>query len=121
MKSVKKNSTVAARRETREKVKRWTQEHVLSVARQRTRELVHDLNKIQGMLERLMVESGWSNEDFSNALCLDVIQRANDPVQAAAIDQAHEDAIEANRTQSGMRPSALNQREVDEVKKAFGR
>lgn len=120
MKPTKKNTNTSARRETR--VQRWTQDRVLAVARQRTRELTHDLNKIQGMLAQLMVESGWSNEDFSNALCLDVIQRANDPVQAAAMDQAHEDAIEAKRTQSGMRPSALNvQGQVDEVKKAFRR
>ena len=61
------------------KANKWTQEQVLREARKRTKELFTDNSKkIQTMLANLMVEAGWSEEEFIDALCQDVITKGRD-------------------------------------------
>jgi len=55
---------------------KWSTDLVLQAARERTRSItVTDSKGIQKMLADLMVESGWSEEDFIDALCEDVKRR----------------------------------------------
>lgn len=57
-------------------IEKWTEERVLAEARRRTKELFTDNSKrVQLMLAHLLVEAGWSEEDFIDALCQDAIRR----------------------------------------------
>lgn len=57
-------------------VEKWSEERVLSEARRRTKELFTDNpKKVQLMLAHLMVESGWTDEEFIEALCKDTIRK----------------------------------------------
>jgi hypothetical protein len=52
---------------------RWGSQDVLRTARARMRGLVNDNNvRIQEMLRALMVEAGWSEQDFLKALLNDI-------------------------------------------------
>lgn len=56
---------------------RWPEHKVLSAARQRTNRLTTDNTvRIQRMLEGLMLESGWTESDFLDALCRDAVRKA---------------------------------------------
>jgi len=51
-------------------VERWSSERVLEAARRCTKELHTDNpKKVQLVLARLMVESGWDEDDFITVLC----------------------------------------------------
>ena len=56
---------------------KWPRTRVLSEARKRTKELFTDNSKrIQAMLADLIAEAGWTEDEFIDALCSDVIQNA---------------------------------------------
>lgn len=55
---------------------KWSREQVLSEARGRTKELYTDNPKrVQEMLAGLLAEAGWSEDEFIDALCQDVIRK----------------------------------------------
>lgn len=61
---------------------RWSKERVLQAARQRTEGLnATNSVKVQEMLAQLIVEAGWSETDFIDALCHDVVTR-NQPTDS---------------------------------------
>jgi hypothetical protein len=73
---------------------RWDTERILNEARKRTAELMSDNTKrVQSMLEDLMKEAGWSESEFVDALCTDVIQRKS--VRPPGPGLAKVDATEA--------------------------
>lgn len=53
---------------------RWSENKVLAEARKRTKELFHP-KAVQEMLAGLLKEAGWSEDEFMDALCQDVIKR----------------------------------------------
>ena len=58
---------------------RWSQERILAEARKRTTDLSVDItsdnaSRIQKMLDELVREAGWTDAEFIDALCKDVIQ-----------------------------------------------
>ena len=54
---------------------KWTKDKVLAEARKRTRALMTDNTvRVQRMLDGLVKEAGWSEEEFIDALCADIIQ-----------------------------------------------
>lgn len=55
---------------------RWPQERVLAEARRRSQEHLEP-RKIQQMLTDLLREAGWSEDEFIDALCEDVIRRGS--------------------------------------------
>lgn len=57
---------------------RWTTQRVLAEARRRTRELAaldRSVCVVREMLANLLLESGWNEEQFIDALCRDVVRR----------------------------------------------
>jgi len=76
MKTSKHTTTPAAvTSPKRLKLGRWSQERVLAEARRRTKELfTANSVAVQRMLADLLVEAGWEEDDFVDALCKDVIQ-----------------------------------------------
>jgi len=58
---------------------RWSQERILAEARKRTaalstEETSDNASRIQKMLDELVREAGWTDSEFIDALCKDVIQ-----------------------------------------------
>lgn len=53
---------------------KWSKDQVLAEARRRTKEQFNS-KKTQEMLSQLLAEAGWTEEDFIDALCQDIIHR----------------------------------------------
>jgi hypothetical protein len=57
---------------------KWSTATLLEAARARTALLrMGTAMDVRKMLEELLVNAGWSEEEFINALCEDIINRAN--------------------------------------------
>jgi len=52
---------------------RWSQARLLNEARTRTKRLAEPV-KVQEMLGNLLIEAGWEEDEFIDALCQDVIK-----------------------------------------------
>lgn len=53
---------------------RWSEEKILAEARKRTKETFSP-KSTQVMLESLLQEAGWTNVEFIDALCRDVVKK----------------------------------------------
>src|SRR5579885_1614584 len=69
--SVPAMKTTSTARTLRQK---WSQEQVIKVARERTRSMdrAHAV-ELQRMLDGLILEAGWSDEEFLNAFINDIV------------------------------------------------
>lgn len=55
---------------------RWSQERVLKEARKRTHEqMVESAKQTQRLLDELLREAGWTNEEFLDAFIQDVVSK----------------------------------------------
>lgn len=59
---------------TRPVTEKWTRDKVLQEARRRTKIInVENSKRIQVMLDELLVEAGWSENEFIETLCKDAM------------------------------------------------
>lgn len=56
------------------KTAKWSSSRVLAEARVRTKELFNP-KAVAGMLQELLKEAGWSEDEFMDALCKDIIKK----------------------------------------------
>ena len=64
---------------------RWPADRLLKEARRRTADLMTDNTKrVQEMLSVLVAEAGWTDSEFVDALCSDVIVRAENKARPRA-------------------------------------
>ena len=71
-------SSTNLRNATPSEGEKWSREKVIREARLRTRELFTDNSRrVQVMLAKLLEEAGWSEDEFIDALCQDVIKNGS--------------------------------------------